>query len=287
MDCIVFDKTGTLTQGGEPEITDYEFLSRDGARAADEETIPGVLKRLEESSSHPIAKAAVSFCESRVARDVETRHIDEIAGKGMKGSFTTKTLQGQLVEALVGNEALMAEYKVDIPSEVIRTLGSWKTQGKSIAVVAARAIPDSQLPLSGTWSLSAIFAASNPLRPEASAVIEALQQRGIDVWMLSGDNPMTACAVGDMVGIARENIIAGVLPDQKAEKIKYLQRSLKKSKSRSMFGRKHEYTDRRATVAMVGDGINDSPALTVADVGIAVTDYCQITHIELFINEMG
>ncbi|PVH78956.1 heavy metal translocatin [Cadophora sp. DSE1049] len=270
LDCIVFDKTGTLTQGGEPEITDHEFLSRDGARAVDEETILGVLKRLEESSSHPIAKAAVSFCESRVARDVETRHIDEIAGKGMKGSFTTKTLQGQLVEALVGNEALMAEYKVDIPSEVIRTLGSWKTQGKSIAVVAARAIPDSQLPLSGTWSLSAIFAASDPLRPEAPAVIEALQKRGIDVWMLSGDNPMTACAVGDMVGIARENIIAGVLPDQKAEKIKYLQRSLKKSKSRSMFGRKHEYTDRRATVAMVGDGINDSPALTIADVGIAI-----------------
>ncbi|KAH7378624.1 E1-E2 ATPase-domain-containing protein [Cadophora sp. MPI-SDFR-AT-0126] len=270
LDCIVFDKTGTLTQGGEPEITGHEFFSRDGGKAADEKTILGVLKRMEESSSHPIAKAAVSFCASREAQDVGTRRIDEIAGKGMKGSFTTEILQGQLVEAIVGNEALMAEYGVDIPSEVIKTLGSWKTQGKSIALVAVRIVPDTQPLQSDPWSLSAIFAASDPLRPEASAVIEALQHRGIDVWMISGDNPTTACAVGDMVGIARENIIAGVLPDQKAEKIQYLQRSLKKSKSRSMFGRKYEYTQQRATVAMVGDGINDSPALTIADVGIAI-----------------
>jgi cation transport ATPase len=92
LDCIVFDKTGTLTQGGEPEITDHEFLCRDDKGAVDEKTVLGVLKRLEESSSHPIAKAAVSFCESREPRDVGTRRIKEITGKGMKGSFTTEAL---------------------------------------------------------------------------------------------------------------------------------------------------------------------------------------------------
>jgi len=178
----------------------------------------------------------------------------------MKGSFTTESLQEQIVEALVGNEALMADYEVNIPSEAIKTMDSWKAQGQSIALVAVRIGSDTQPPVFDTWNLSAILAASDPLRPEAPAVIEALQQRGIDVWMISGDNPTTAGAVGEMVGIAKENIIAGVLPDQKAEKIKYLQRSQKKTKSSSRFGRKYEYTQQRATVAMVGDGINDSPA---------------------------
>lgn len=270
LDCIVFDKTGTLTEGGEPSITGHEFFSSVGEEAVDERTVLSVMRRLEENSSHPVAKAVVSFCESKEVRDVGTRRIDEIPGKGMKGSFTTESLQEQIVEALVGNEALMADYEVNIPSEAIKTMDSWKAQGQSIALVAVRIGSDTQPPVFDTWNLSAILAASDPLRPEAPAVIEALQQRGIDVWMISGDNLTTAGAVGEMVGIAKENIIAGVLPDQKAEKIKYLQRSQKKTKSSSRFGRKYEYTQQRATVAMVGDGINDSPALTVADVGIAI-----------------
>jgi P-type E1-E2 ATPase len=104
-----------------------------------------------------------------------------------------------------------------------------------------------------------MFAIADPLRPEAKSTVKALQSRGIAVWMLSGDNPTTAQAVGEMVGIPAENVIAGVMPDQKAEKIQYLQKTLPKPKRRP-----------RATVAMVGDGINDSPALTMADVGIAI-----------------
>jgi Cu+-exporting ATPase len=109
------------------------------------------------------------------------------------------------------------------------------------------------------WTLSAMFAISDPLRPEAKSVINALQNRGVAVWMLSGDNITTARAVGEMVGIPKDNIIAGVLPHEKADKIQYLQKTLPKPKGRP-----------RAIVAMVGDGINDSPALTMADIGIAI-----------------
>lgn len=271
LDCIVFDKTGTLTQGGEPVITNHEFVSHE-----DEKMALAMIQMLEESSSHPVAKAVVSFCKSRETRGVTARRMEEIAGKGMRGSFATEMMEGLDVDVIIGNEALMADYDVQISNEIIKTLDTWKTQGRSIALVAMRIVPHDAAPIetqptkSATWNLSVIFAASDPLRPEASAIIEALQHRGIDVWMISGDNSTTACAVGDMVGIAKQNIIAGVLPGQKAEKIQYLQKSLKKSRSRNVFGRSYEHTQKRATVAMVGDGINDSPALTMADVGIAI-----------------
>lgn len=272
LDCIVFDKTGTLTLGGEPAVTDHEFVAEDDPRL-----ILGTVKVLEESSSHPIAKAVVSFCEGRETQNVRSTSVEEIAGKGMRGTFVPEAIKDQEIEMLIGNEALMVDHDVAIPKSSAATLNSWKAQGKSVALVAMKYVPN-HASTSGmtqatekTWNLSAIFAAADPLRPEASAVIQSLRGRGMDVWMISGDNLMTASAVSDMVGIPRTNVIAGVLPDQKAEKIKYLQKSLqKKSSTGSIFGRKRNRSHRRAVVAMVGDGINDSPALTVADVGIAI-----------------
>jgi P-type E1-E2 ATPase len=111
-------------------------------------------------------------------------------------------------------------------------------------------------------TLSAVFAVSDQIRPESASVVQALQSRGIEVWMLSGDNLTTARAIGRMVGISEGNVIAGVLPDQKGEKIRHLQQTLVCKGRRS--------AGKRATVAMVGDGINDAPALTIADVGIAI-----------------
>ncbi|KAJ6166912.1 hypothetical protein N7470_002359 [Penicillium chermesinum] len=248
LDCVVFDKTGTLTQGGEPVITDYEIM-------------PGVDECL----------AVVSFCELKETTSVQVEKMEEIAGKGMKGTFSAAK---QTVTIIIGNEALMADYNVHIPNNAAGKLGFWKAQGKSISLVAMKVAADDKtwppLTVSASWDLVMTLAVSDPLRHEALATIKALKRRGIDVWMISGDNLTAATAVGTMVGIPEENIIANVLPGQKAEKIRYLQRTLKKVSSRNDSGRTLEYTDRRATIAMVGDGINDSPALTMADVGVAI-----------------
>jgi P-type E1-E2 ATPase len=154
----------------------------------------------------------------------------------------------------------MSDCSVPIPDSALLTLSSYKSGSKSVAL-AAIGLDGEQT----DWRLVAIFSISDPVREEAPAIIKALKQRGTDVWMLSGDNQITANAIGAQVGIRSDNIIAGVLPGQKAEKIQYLQRSLK---SRTSSGTEHP--DKRAMIAMVGDGINDSPALTTADVGIAI-----------------
>ncbi|KAI9830216.1 MAG: hypothetical protein M1826_005018 [Phylliscum demangeonii] len=268
LDCIAFDKTGTLTHGGEPVVTNYECLSSED----DVETL-GMARSLEESSSHPIGKAIINLCSSKNAVSRARTQVEEVAGKGLKG--TTETVDGEQcpTELLLGNEVFLAEHHVPIPSQTQEKLDGWKREGKSVALLATRVSSSSPPTHSDgaepaeAWKLSAVFAISDPLRDEAAAVIKAIQRRGIAVWMISGDNATTAVAVGRMVGIDAENIIAGVLPEEKAERIKYLQRSLTKSPSGSRFGAR---THGRAVVAMVGDGINDSPALSMADVSIAV-----------------
>merc|ERR1712093_931444 len=229
LDCIVFDKTGPLTQGGEPEITDHEFLSRRDDKAIDAKTVLGVLKRLEESSSHPIAKAAVSFCESSEARDVGTRRIEEIAGKGMKGSFTTEMLQGRLVEALVGNEALMAEYGVDVPSEAIRTLGSWKTQGKSIVLFATRIIPDSSRhsPSRGVCS------PSSQLRTRSVQRLPLSSKLSSNEGWTSGCSPVTIllqpAPSAPWLGFRRRTSLPGCYPTRRPRKSNTFRRVLRSS----------------------------------------------------------
>ena len=116
-----------------------------------------------------------------------------------------------------------------------------------------------------SWALAAVLSISDSIRDESGAVVEALRARGTQVWMLSGDNEITARAVAERVGISPSNVLAEVLPSEKAAKITYLQATLR---ARPDSGK--EYATRRAMIAMVGDGVNDSPALAAADVGIAI-----------------
>ncbi|CAE7000526.1 copper-transporting P-type ATPase [Pyrenophora teres f. teres] len=288
LDCIVFDKTGTLTQGGDPAVTDHKL-------AGDQQSalVLGIVKSLEQNSNHPIARALVSFCDKTAHQTPTAVDVDEIPGKGLKGTFR---IGGQEITAIIGNESFMADYHVPILAEDASTLETWKSHGDSVALVAlflrqmtqpssqSAKSPDAFESLSSAtleaqhapnWQLACAFSIADPLRPEAPKVISALKARGIDVWMLSGDNPTTASAVGAQVGIPPSNIIAGVLPDQKAEKIRYLQQTLTKHQKAALqipfLSRWNEgNSSKRATVAMVGDGINDAPALSTADLSIAI-----------------
>lgn len=256
LDCIVFDKTGTITEGGEPAVTDHHMLY-----GGEIDKVWGALLDLEQNSSHPIARAMVSFASSMSPPVLRATAVEEIPGKGVKGSFPviagTKSMQPDII---IGNEALMHDHIGAIPSVNAATLDTWKREAKSVVLVAARTRPDSTTTNAAPWELAMMLAVADSIRPEAKSMLQVLRDRRIAAWMISGDNPTTAHAVGKAVGIPPENIIAGVLPEQKADKIQYLQKTLHGTGS----------TSKRALIAMVGDGINDSPALTVADVGIAI-----------------
>ncbi|CUS14360.1 unnamed protein product, partial [Tuber aestivum] len=203
LDVVVFDKTGTLTEGGNPSVTNHDIMA-----SSEEETkvIWAIAQALEESSSHPIAKAIA---------------------------------------------ALYTRWS--------NTASAWKTAGKSVALLALRPLSLSD-GAEAAFKLAAQFATTDPLRPEASSVLSALHKQGLSIWMITGDNATTATAVGYQLGLPASNIIAGVLPSEKADKIRWLQSSAPKRNGETG----------RAIVAMVGDGINDSPALTAADAGIAI-----------------
>lgn len=284
LDCIVFDKTGTLTEGGEPKVTDEEtFVTDDGLGKESQvkRLVYAFAVGLEEMSSHPLARAIVSYCGPRHKANVIGSEVEEIPGRGLRGVFTVRTENGNndCYEAIIGNEAFMNENGVaDLSDVTQQTLHSWKSKGKSIVLLAVKQRTGSDSSSCFTtlkFTLAAAFSAMDPLRPEAAYVVKNLQSSGISVWMISGDNPVTAVAVACMVGIPRENVIAGVLPTEKADKIQYLQQNAPR-RPRSTWlwnplswSKKHK-VNKRAIVAMVGDGINDAPALTVSDVGVAI-----------------
>ena len=222
IDTIVFDKTGTLTIG-KPKVTDIMSFSN-----IDEDEILRVAGALEEYSEHPLGEAIVEAGKERKLQFPKVEKFESITGKGVTGVIDGK-------KVYIGNIKLMRDFSIDIINENI--LEKLAYQGKTPMYIA---IED---------SLIGVIAVADILKPEAIETTKELKNRGYHVGMITGDNKLTAQAIGKEAGI--DIIFAEVTPEEKYLKVKELQEQGK-------------------NVAMVGDGINDSPALVQANIGIAI-----------------
>ncbi|WP_288791057.1 copper-exporting P-type ATPase CopA [uncultured Enterobacter sp.] len=220
LDTLVFDKTGTLTEG-KPQVVAVKTA---GCTEADAVRLAAAL---EQGSSHPLARAILE--KAGDARLPQVSNFRTLRGLGVSGEAEGHTL-------LLGNQALLNENGVDT-SALEAELNAQASQGATSVLLAM----DGQA--------AALLAVRDPLRQDSVDALQRLHRAGYRLVMLTGDNPTTANAIAREAGI--DEVIAGVLPDGKADAIQKLQRE----------GRQ---------VAMVGDGINDAPALAQADVGIAM-----------------
>ncbi len=227
---VVLDKTGTLTQG-KPVVTDVVTTGMA------EEALLQVAGSAERGSEHPLGEAVVAAAKERGLALEEVSHFEALPGHGILAQVNGSTV-------VLGNLALMQErsFSLNGLEEKAQALSQ---EGKTPMFVA----------LDG--EVAGIIAVADTLRPESREAVEALHRLGVEVVMLTGDNRRTADAIARQAGIdpesdvVRDRVLAEVLPDQKAAQIKALQSEGK-------------------VVAMVGDGINDAPALVQADVGIAI-----------------
>ncbi|KAL8763429.1 MAG: hypothetical protein Q9184_000737 [Pyrenodesmia sp. 2 TL-2023] len=310
VDAVVFDKTGTLTEGEKPTVTDHLILLETGEP---EKLVWSITASLEESSSHPLARALLGHASTFSKAQVTTQAITEEAGHGIRGTFACPTTNSDLVtiyEAVIGSEAFI---KTLDPSLLVNyfistSLSQWQSQSKSIALLALRRVtttttpPTTETPSTTEnseeqpWILAAMFAISDPIRPSAIPTITAIQARGIPVYMLTGDNPTTAAAVASTLSIPADHVFAGVLPTQKAEKITWLKDNLPARghrTTRSFFSSILPFLHHdknldlekgkaeKATIAFIGDGINDAPALALASVSIAIRNTSSANDIAL------
>lgn len=256
---ICFDKTGTLTKG-ELKVTDYSYFNKSLKLVSLQAT-----RDLESISKHPIARAIKEFLNadfgfSNLNATPEKNKIPQvelIAGKGLRGDFVIDFSDigwehfKNNSEAILGNEKLMEDYGVEFTQDNTDLITKWKLESKSIVLVA---IKSESFFSDDKFHLTFGLGCRDQIRPEAKTVLSYLQKKKIECWMITGDNRLTAEAIGKEIEIPPERIISEVLPDEKQLQIQIIQKK-----------------DPRHVVAMVGDGINDAPALAAANVGIALS----------------
>ncbi len=234
VDVVVLDKTGTVTQG-HPEVTDLVLLEAGKAQGLTESDLLRYALSLEVASEHPLARAIVNRAKTEGIAVQEAKEIQPVAGQGIQGQFVADDSDVSQ-RLLLGNRALMQAFKLEL-SAVETQMQPLAEQGKTPVLLGLNE------------AVIGILAIADPVKTDSKAAIARLKKQGIKVMMLTGDNRITAQAVANEVGV--DQVIAEVMPDHKADEIRKLQQQGLK-------------------VAMVGDGINDAPALAQADVGMAI-----------------
>ncbi len=231
---IVLDKTGTITQG-KPTVTNYVTVK--GTAEGNELRLLSLVTAVEKNSEHPLAEAIVNYGRSQgiTTPFPEVDNFEAIPGMGVRGIVADSLVH-------IGTQQWMDELKIDTqPLKEYRQ--NWQAEAKTTAWIAV------------DGKIEGLIAIADAIKPSSVEVVKKLKKIGLEVVMLTGDNRQTAEAIAREVGIVK--VVAGVKPEQKANKIKSLQQEGKNTKKPKI-------------VAMVGDGINDAPALAQADIGIAI-----------------
>lgn len=226
IDTVVLDKTGTITQG-KPVVTDIICAA---GKNADKTQLLQIAGSLEKGSEHPLAEAIVNYCVTNNISLEKVTDFNALFGKGIEG-----TVSGTHYYA--GNEKMVEEKGISLSTEQKNQIQALAKQGRTPLLFADEK------------QFLGIVAVADVVKPTSKEAVQKFRDYGIHVIMLTGDNEVTAQAIKEQVGI--DEVIAGVLPTQKEEKISALKQA----------GHK---------VAMIGDGVNDAPALASADVGIAI-----------------
>jgi Cu+-exporting ATPase len=248
VDIVAFDKTGTLTLG-RPRLT--ALLAADGA---DEGALLQVAARLQSGSEHPLARAVVAAARERGMAIAPPDSLRAVPGRGSDGAVSGRGY-------LIGSLRWMNELNIDLGPLAAR-VAELQAQGATVSAMAEELFatvapvpavaPGLEPAARGErYVLRALLAFGDEPKPGAAAALAVLQARGIRTVMISGDNRGAALAMGARLGLAPEDVMAEVLPGDKAAQIMKLKAG-------------------SHTVAMVGDGVNDAPALAAADVGLAM-----------------
>lgn len=260
VNAVVLDKTGTIT-AGKPTLTDVLPL---GVRHRRPDDLLTIVAAAERDSEHPLAAAIVAAAAEKagvadVAELAQTTDFQAIAGRGVTARVTFRGLPHTVA---VGNTDLIDDLDVDMPDVASDASGTaaeaasetaHDTDLDAIIADMERLSRQGKTPILAAIDgrLAGIVAVADVPETDSRQAVELLHRRGVEVVMLTGDNPTTARAIANQVGIDERHVIAGVRPERKADEIAKLQ-------------------SQGYTVAMVGDGINDAPALARADVGFAI-----------------